>query len=193
MNRPPRSPSENILGMEVGILLLLQSLSMCTLCILCTKLLRIISLCLTSLALKISEAYFFEPDGTRYSESHSQTLCFVLLTTVQLFHGYQELLRSYISLISFLSRSKKESLFRLNPLSNYWMIGAVLLSFTLLVSSVYLPGVQDFLELTPLMYFPFFVLSFLLCSGLDWGCVAAALVIHVIMVEILKAVYRTFF
>eukprot|EP01129_Flabellula_baltica_P004745 TRINITY_DN1675_c0_g1_i1.p1 TRINITY_DN1675_c0_g1~~TRINITY_DN1675_c0_g1_i1.p1 ORF type:complete len:1107 (+),score=288.11 TRINITY_DN1675_c0_g1_i1:25-3321(+) len=144
MKRPPRDPESEILGFQTALLLLLQSGSMAA---------------LTTFSLIY--AYDFE---TGYSQHHAQTLCFTLLTTIQLFHG-------------FLSRSKSASVFTINPLSNLWMIGAVFGSFALLVLSIYIPYVNDFLELLPLDLF-------------DWGKILVALIVHIAFVEIVKLIFR---
>eukprot|EP01128_Nolandella_sp_AFSM9_P003897 TRINITY_DN1713_c0_g1_i1.p1 TRINITY_DN1713_c0_g1~~TRINITY_DN1713_c0_g1_i1.p1 ORF type:complete len:1151 (+),score=297.03 TRINITY_DN1713_c0_g1_i1:53-3505(+) len=153
MTRPPRDPKESILNLGVGILLLCQSLIMSILCVASLRM----GLTLTDI--------FQDPDtGAPYTTVHAQTLCFVVLCTCQLFHGMN-------------CRSLKLSLIQINPISNLWMVAAIFGSFGLVVGSLYVPGVNTFLQLTPLI-------------GVDWAVIGISLVIFTVLVEIMKAIYR---
>lgn len=52
----------------------------------------------------------------------------------------------HASHVSFLSRSKSISSFRINPLTNKWMVGGVLLSFCFLILGIYVPGVNTLFD-----------------------------------------------
>eukprot|EP01136_Pigoraptor_vietnamica_P016324 Opistho-1_new@60225 len=94
----------------------------------------------------------------------TRTFTFATLTSVQLFHA-------------FLSRSQTMSIFRLNPFSNLHLVAAVALSFALLIMGIYIPGFNSLLDLVPL-------------GAEDWGMIALAILVHVVLSELLKLYLR---
>lgn len=94
----------------------------------------------------------------------SRTIAWAMITVMNLFQG-------------FLSRSKSISSFRINPLTNKWMVGGVLLSFCFLILGIYVPGVNYIFDN---VYF----------YGEGWAWVFGGLGAHIILTEISKAFYR---
>lgn len=99
-----------------------------------------------------------------YVLQHARVATFFILVMVQLFHG-------------FISRSKTISFFRINPLSNLWMLGAFLLSAGILVASIYIPGMNTFFDLVPV-------------TGWDWAKAFISMAVHLIITEIVKLIFR---
>lgn len=99
-----------------------------------------------------------------YELKHARVACFFILVMVQLFHG-------------FISRSKTISFFRINPLSNLWMLGAFFLSSGILVASIYIPKMNTFFDLVPV-------------TGWDWGKAFISMACHLIITEIFKLILR---
>eukprot|EP01125_Pyxidicula_operculata_P017453 TRINITY_DN610_c3_g1_i2.p1 TRINITY_DN610_c3_g1~~TRINITY_DN610_c3_g1_i2.p1 ORF type:complete len:1197 (-),score=350.08 TRINITY_DN610_c3_g1_i2:63-3653(-) len=143
MKRKPRKSTANLFDLRSSLILLCQACSM--------------SLLAIAVLLYNSRYDVAKKDV-------AQTVCFVGLTTLQLFQG-------------FMSRSRSQSVFRINPLSNKWMIIAVFGSFIVLVASVYIPGVQDVFDLKPL-------------DGWEWLKILIMFAIHVTIVEIFKLISR---
>eukprot|EP01127_Copromyxa_protea_P024661 TRINITY_DN9826_c0_g1_i1.p1 TRINITY_DN9826_c0_g1~~TRINITY_DN9826_c0_g1_i1.p1 ORF type:complete len:1169 (+),score=174.24 TRINITY_DN9826_c0_g1_i1:447-3509(+) len=110
-------------------------------------------------------ALLFASSFEGYKMHHAKSLSYVLLITVQLFHV-------------FTARSRTQSLFSLSPISNKWAICAFLVSFSLLIASIYSSANRIF-QNYPLM-------------ALDWGKIAAAVIIHLLFVELLKLFYRCY-
>ncbi|KAI8814697.1 hypothetical protein BJ742DRAFT_671382 [Cladochytrium replicatum] len=96
--------------------------------------------------------------------SVQQSLTFLVLTTMQLTQ-------------SFMSRSVSLSLFQTGIFGNKWMVYAYILSFVLMVAGYYIPGLNTFLELTPM-------------GWQAWVITIIAVVIQLVIVEILKVILR---
>lgn len=101
-----------------------------------------------------------------YTLLHAQTLAFSILVSVQLVHA-------------FLSRSMHYSVIERHPFGNRWLLGAFVLSGSLLVLSLYIPGINTLLDLVPLTWW-------------DWCKIGIAIVIHVVLVESMKFIVRVF-
>jgi Ca2+-transporting ATPase len=99
-----------------------------------------------------------------YELPHLQSVTFTVLTMTQLWHA-------------FLSRSQTQSIFVTGLIGNRWLIGAYFLSASLLIMSIYIPGFNTFFELVPL-------------NGYDWIKVAASMVIHTAIMELIKGALR---
>ncbi|KAG0365405.1 hypothetical protein BC939DRAFT_446562 [Gamsiella multidivaricata] len=97
-------------------------------------------------------------------ERHAQVESFSVLTTLQLLQG-------------FLSRTMRTSVFRVNFMSNRWMIFGVLLSFVLMIIGVYVPGFNHVLDLQPI-------------NALSWAKIAVCCVILVVLSELEKLLLR---
>ncbi|CAG8432950.1 9868_t:CDS:10 [Diversispora eburnea] len=98
------------------------------------------------------------------SLADSRSLAFSTLTTMQLFQG-------------FLSRTLYESAFKTGILGNKWMIVGVFGSFISLIIGVYVPGVKDWLTLTPIPIF-------------GWVKILICLIIQLMFSEIAKVIGR---
>jgi Ca2+-transporting ATPase len=92
----------------------------------------------------------------------AQCLCFVTLVSVELFNCFN-------------CRSEGLSLFRMNPLSNKWLLAAVASSWAITVAIVYAPFLQS-----PFHTYPM--------SLQDWGIVLLAGVSVLVPVEIAKLI-----
>ncbi|PIA14314.1 calcium ATPase [Coemansia reversa NRRL 1564] len=79
---------------------------------------------------------------------------------------------------AFLSRSVETSVFRTGLFANRWMVGCVLLSFGLYVLGVYVPGLNDWLELSPL-------------GWQSWLVILGAVLLQVVFSELMKLVLRS--
>jgi len=79
--------------------------------------------------------------------------------------------------LAFLSRSTCASVFRIGICGNRYLVGAVILSFTLLVTGHYLPGLNWLLELRPI-------------TGRTWIILGYSVIILVFVTEVLKAILR---
>jgi len=120
MERPPRPPQQPILTADSAALIFGHGVDMC-----------MIGLGAYLYSLRVQGL-----DGAD-TLIHAQTSAWTTLTVVQIFHG-------------FLARSKLASIFKFGFFGNLWMIGAVFLSWGLLVAGIYIPGLNTFLELFPL-------------------------------------------
>ncbi|RHZ46800.1 hypothetical protein Glove_606g143 [Diversispora epigaea] len=96
----------------------------------------------------------------------SRSLAFSTLTTMQLFQG-------------FLSRTLYESVFKTGILGNKWMIVGVFGSFISLIIGTYLPGIKDWLTLTPIPIF-------------GWTKILICLIIQLIFSETAKVIGRRY-
>jgi P-type Ca2+ transporter type 2C len=94
-----------------------------------------------------------------------ETIAFANLTTMQLFQA-------------FLSRSVELSIFTTGITENKWMVGAVTGSFITLLLGIYVPGLNSWLELTPI--------------SSDWASVVISLVVQIILVELMKVGVRMY-
>jgi len=73
-------------------------------------------------------------------ESDARSLAFATLTSIQLLHA-------------FLSKTINQSLFSTGLLGNITMVWCVLGSFVAMLIGIYVPGISDWLELTPVNWF----------------------------------------
>jgi Ca2+-transporting ATPase len=94
------------------------------------------------------------------SLAHAQTMAFITLSASELFRAYT-------------ARSERISVFRLGLFSNKWMQMAVAVSLTVLLSIVYIPGLNDVFGNEPL------ILS-------DWIVVLPLLLIPAVVAEVHK-------
>ncbi|KAG2183376.1 hypothetical protein INT43_006382 [Umbelopsis isabellina] len=101
-----------------------------------------------------------------YDVQDARSLAFACLTTIQLLHG-------------LLSRTISRSVFETGILGNKWMIGALVISIGFMLMGIYCPGLNDWLELTPV-------------SGWSWIKIVVCAVIHSIVVETGKLIIRLF-
>ncbi|KAG0291052.1 P-type ATPase [Linnemannia gamsii] len=102
--------------------------------------------------------------GENLDASHAQSEAFLVLTSLQLLQG-------------FLSRTMRTSVFKVNPMSNRWMIAGVLLSFVLMIMGIYVGGLNDILELQPV-------------GGMSWVKAIVCCIILVVLSEIEKLILR---
>ncbi|CAO3675276.1 unnamed protein product [Umbelopsis ramanniana] len=101
-----------------------------------------------------------------YSVEDARSLAFACLTTIQLLHG-------------LLSRTISRSVFETGIFGNKWMIGALVLSYGFMLMGIYCPGLNDWLELTPV-------------SGWSWIKIVVCAVVHAAFVETGKVLLRYF-
>ena len=99
-----------------------------------------------------------------YTIEAARSLALVFMTTQQL-------------VLVFCTQSLTLSLVRTGVLGNRWLLGAFLLSTALLCAGDYIPGVNAFLNLTPL-------------SAIDWAKVAVGGVLIVVVNEVLKGILQ---
>jgi Ca2+-transporting ATPase len=98
------------------------------------------------------------PEAQRLIEA--QCICFVTLILTRMVHAFN-------------SRSEKHSLFKIGPLANRWLLGAVGLSLLLTALVIYLPPLQDLFHTYAL-------------SLKDWGLAFGLALTIFIVVEIAK-------
>jgi len=108
--------------------------------------------------------YAHAVDKEGYDVQTAQSLALVFLTAQQL-------------VLAFMSRSLTTSIVRTGVMGNRWLVGAVALSFVLMVAGNYLPGLNHFLDLVPL-------------SGLDWAKILGGCVALLVLNELLKLLLR---
>lgn len=101
-----------------------------------------------------------------YSIQDARSRAFACLTTIQLLHG-------------LLSRTISRSVFETGILGNKWMIGALFISYGFMLLGIYCPGLNNWLELTPV-------------SGWSWIKIVVCAIIHVTFVESGKVLMRMF-
>ncbi|KAI8643707.1 hypothetical protein BD408DRAFT_385071 [Parasitella parasitica] len=94
----------------------------------------------------------------------ARSMTFTTLTTMQLTH-------------SFNARSVHQSIFKTGITSNRWMIGAFIVSFSLMVLGIYAPGISTWLELTSV-------------GWESWVMTAVSVLFLVSFVELQKSVIR---
>ncbi|KAG0256691.1 P-type ATPase [Mortierella polycephala] len=109
-------------------------------------------------------SYMMKDRSDDAKEDYARAEAFTVLTTLQLLQG-------------FLSRTMRTSAFRVNFLSNRWMVVGVLISFFLMIIGIYVPGFNDILNLQ-------FV------TGLSWLKVLVCCVILTVISEIEKLILR---
>ncbi|KAG0276674.1 P-type ATPase [Linnemannia exigua] len=120
-----------------------------------------------SMTLMTFGVYMMAERGPKNSdmELYAQSEAFCVLTSLQLLQG-------------FLSRTMRTSVFKVNPMSNRWMIAGVALSFVLMIMGDYVPGLNDkILTLKPV-------------GGMTWVKILVTCVIQVILSEFVKFVLR---
>jgi len=94
----------------------------------------------------------------------ARALAFIGLAVLQLVHA-------------FLSRSHIRSVFSRDIISNRWLILAVFVSLLSLVGALYIPFLRNILHQWPL-------------HAYDWLAILVAVVVHIAIVEIIKAIVR---
>lgn len=95
----------------------------------------------------------------------AETMAFITLGMIQLFHSYNV-------------KSVFASLFSRNPFDNKWLNLAFLLSGTLLLGVILIPGISQFFDVHPL-------------TLAQWGIVVGASFSIIIIVEIVKFIFRS--
>ena len=95
---------------------------------------------------------------------HAMTVAFTSLVFVQLVNAFS-------------SRSYSRSVFCQNPFSNVFLVMAILSSVALVMSMIYIPFLNTILKTTPLTLD-------------DWGVVAVASLIPLVVVETRKFIVR---
>ncbi|XP_011270648.1 hypothetical protein CAOG_08970 [Capsaspora owczarzaki ATCC 30864] len=143
MTRPPRDPKRGILTLRTIVVIMLQGASMCTIAL---------------IGLHVADV----PLG--WDTPTTQTFCFTLLTSTQLFHA-------------FLSRSQSMSIFQANPFNNYQLLAAVALSFVFLIMGIYIPGFNSALDMVPL-------------GGTAWAMILLGVFVHTLLSEFIKIYLR---
>ncbi|MBI2123965.1 MAG: HAD-IC family P-type ATPase [Candidatus Wildermuthbacteria bacterium] len=98
-----------------------------------------------------------------YSLSHIQTFIFVGLGLNSLFYVFS-------------LRNLRENIWRYNPLSNLWLLGAVALGIFLLLVAVYTPFMQTLLKTVPLSLF-------------DWALLLGLTIINIVLIEATKWIF----
>jgi P-type Ca2+ transporter type 2C len=120
MTRPPRPPEQNILTPDAFAIIGLHGIDMCLLA------LASYFIALYPQGYKVPTTAYSAPADAEYAKrqlNHAQTAAWATLTAIQLFHGV-------------LARSKLLSVFQVGVVRNKWMLGAIAISFTLLVAGV---------------------------------------------------------
>ncbi|CAB4407875.1 unnamed protein product [Rhizophagus irregularis] len=102
--------------------------------------------------------------GSNMTQDDAMSLAFSTLTTMQLLQG-------------FLSRTLYESIFKTGIFGNKWMVGSVIGSFVAMLIGVYVPGINTWLELTPV-------------PAIGWVKILICCVIQIAITEIGKAFGR---
>ncbi|KAF9100960.1 P-type ATPase, partial [Mortierella sp. GBA35] len=97
-------------------------------------------------------------------EKYAQAESFTVLTSLQLLQG-------------FLSRTVRTSVFKINPISNRWMIAGVLISFVLMMMGVYVPGLNEILTLQSI-------------GAMSWLRIVVCCLILLVLSEIEKVILR---
>jgi Ca2+-transporting ATPase len=160
MDRPPRPPKQAILTYRTWILILAQGFIQCSI--------TFIFFVFTQSVDSNSPSIIKHPNAflhaTHPTEKEQRSLAFLILVSMQLVQ-------------SFYSRSVQNSVFKTGIFGNKWLIGAFFLSFGLLVMGYYIPGMNDFLELSPL-------------REISWAIVFVALLLQLLIVEAFKWAYR---
>ncbi|KAJ2285504.1 hypothetical protein IWW55_007238, partial [Coemansia sp. RSA 2706] len=177
MRRPPRNPRSGVLTRRTTLVLTVQAFFMATVTF--AVFLAGVLTPFGRLALRDagsgSDAYvasiFHQGDPEANADDNqtphiagARSAAFGVLTVLQLNQA-------------FLSRSVDASVFRTGIRANPWMVGAVLLSFGLYVLGVYVPGLNDWLELAPL-------------GWRAWLVMLGAVVLQVAFSELTKLVLR---
>ncbi|KAJ1733594.1 hypothetical protein LPJ61_001486 [Coemansia biformis] len=179
MDRPPRNPKRGVLTRGTTLILVIQAFFMAA-----TTFAVFLAAVLTPFGRIVLPNYNADaPDMYVPSIFHqgnpevnanenmsphiagARSVAFGVLTVLQLNQA-------------FLSRSIDVSLFKTGLLANKWMVGCVLLSFGLYVLGVYVPGLNDWLELVPL-------------GWVAWLVIFGAVLMQVVFSELLKLALRT--
>jgi len=101
-----------------------------------------------------------------YPVQDARSLAFACLTSIQLLHG-------------LLSRTISRSVFETGILGNKWMIAALVISYGFMLLGIYCPGLNDWLELTPV-------------SGWSWIKIVVCAAVHAICIETGKVLIRLY-
>ncbi|RIA93721.1 hypothetical protein C1645_690435 [Glomus cerebriforme] len=110
--------------------------------------------------------YMLARNDPKITQKDAMSLTFTTLTTMQLLQG-------------FLSGTLYESIFKTGILGNKWMIGSVFGSTFAMLLGVYVPGINTWLELTPI-------------PALGWVKILICCVVQIVISEIGKAFGRRF-
>ncbi|KAJ2707296.1 hypothetical protein FB645_000807 [Coemansia sp. IMI 203386] len=178
MNRPPRNPKSGVLTRSTTLVLVLQALfmSVVTFCVFLAAVLTpfgnmvLINKDGTSPDTYVPSIFHQGNPETNADKNKSphiagaRSLAFGVLTLLQLNQA-------------FLSRSIDISVFRTGLRANKWMVGCVLLSFGCYVLGVYVPRLNDWLELVPL-------------GWQAWLVMLGAVVLQVVFSELMKLCLR---
>jgi Ca2+-transporting ATPase len=150
MNRPPRDPARGIFSPIAVVQLVVYALSMAA-----------VSLGVFAIAI-----YTFDESvpSDFLAANRPRSLAFVSLVSTQLAH-------------SFVVHAGDDSIVSREFVSNRWLLGAIGVSFGLLVVACYIPGLNDVLQQYPL-------------TASDWGQIALCVLAHLIFAETFKFVFR---
>jgi Ca2+-transporting ATPase len=77
----------------------------------------------------------------------------------------------------FSFRSLRRSLLHINPFSNTFLLGAISISWLLLLAAIYFPSLQKLLRTVPL-------------ALADWGMLVALALINVVLIEFVKRIFN---
>ncbi|KAJ2616930.1 hypothetical protein H4S08_000528 [Coemansia sp. RSA 1365] len=179
MNRPPRNPKRGVLTRSTTLVLVIQAFFMATVTFavfLVAVLTPFGRIALQSYDKTEPDTYvasiFHQGDPETNADENmsphiagARSIAFGVLTALQLNQA-------------FLSRSVETSVFRTGLFANRWMVGCVLLSFGLYVLGVYVPGLNDWLELSPL-------------GWQSWLVILGAVLLQVVFSELMKLVLRS--
>ncbi|KAJ3391668.1 P-type ATPase [Lobulomyces angularis] len=165
MERPPRPQKEAVVTLPSALTILWQGLIQSGITLVVFIMCGATSIDTNPGVIQIIKpgaATVFKNYGNSLMEK--RTLAFFSLTTMQLVQ-------------SFLSKSVTRSVFSTGILNNKWMVGAFLLSFGLLVMSIYIPGMNTFLDNEPL-------------SWESWVIALVCVIIQIVANELMKLVAR---
>ncbi|CAG8682422.1 13829_t:CDS:10 [Funneliformis mosseae] len=149
MQRKPRSPSAPVLSKIATTILFMQSFTM--------------ALLPFGVYMLAMNQQHIEPEK---KVEDARSLAFTTLISMQLFQG-------------FLSRTLNESLIKTGIFGNKWMFGSVFGSILLMLIGVYVPGINKWLQLTPVPPF-------------GWVKIVICCIIQLVVSEIGKALGRRY-
>ncbi|KAJ2871098.1 hypothetical protein FB639_004519 [Coemansia asiatica] len=178
MNRPPRNPKSGVLTRSTTLVLVLQALFMSVVTFgvfLAAVLTPFGNTVLTNKQGTVPDTYvpsiFHQGNPETNADENmsphiagARSLAFGVLTVLQLNQA-------------FLSRSIDISVFKTGLRANKWMVGCVLLSFGCYILGVYVPGLNDWLELVPI-------------GWQAWLVILGAVVLQVVFSELMKLCLR---
>ena len=103
---------------------------------------------------------FFWLWNQKHDLEYVRTMIFVALAVDSMFYV-------------FCCKSLRKNLWHINPFSNKFLVGAVVISLLMLVLAVYLPPLQTLLKTVPLLWF-------------DWLIIIGLALLNVLLIEVTK-------